>query len=276
MKTEQCDIVQDLLPLYADGSLSKASADLVDAHLAECEDCRTTLTQMQSETGIEAPDINVSASLNNIKKEAFGGAAAILGGILAVVVISFAALAIRYALPILRGFTPMDDRDLTVSVEDGNVVVTPTETKFCTQLFYIYRVNDDETISMYLTFSDANTQYSIAGGTWVKSEWDVIPFARSGEGGNFVGASAGGNCQLKRPTKITLHGNIKEVYYVKAKGLNEGKWMSVIRENAKALSKELDEIKEDGVYYKYIPTDGFDFDSIGETILIWSAEGDSN
>ena len=34
MKTAQCDIVQDLLPLYADGSLSQASVEFVDAHLA--------------------------------------------------------------------------------------------------------------------------------------------------------------------------------------------------------------------------------------------------
>ncbi|UFJ39513.1 zf-HC2 domain-containing protein [Brevibacillus humidisoli] len=37
---EQCDIVQDILPLYMDGALRQPTKDYVQRHLAECERCR--------------------------------------------------------------------------------------------------------------------------------------------------------------------------------------------------------------------------------------------
>ena len=39
MKTN-CDIIRDLLPLYAEHITSEASNALVEEHLAECEACR--------------------------------------------------------------------------------------------------------------------------------------------------------------------------------------------------------------------------------------------
>ena len=42
-----CDVVQDLLPLYVDGVCSADSRQLVDAHLAECDDCRRVLADLQ-------------------------------------------------------------------------------------------------------------------------------------------------------------------------------------------------------------------------------------
>lgn len=48
-----CDVVQDLLPLYVDGVCSADSRQLVDAHLAECDDCRRVLADLQeSETEV--------------------------------------------------------------------------------------------------------------------------------------------------------------------------------------------------------------------------------
>lgn len=48
-----CDVVQDLLPLYVDGVCSADSRQLVDAHLAECDDCRRVLANLQeSETEV--------------------------------------------------------------------------------------------------------------------------------------------------------------------------------------------------------------------------------
>ena len=41
-----CDVVRDLLPLYADGACSPASAALVEAHLAGCPACRRLHREM--------------------------------------------------------------------------------------------------------------------------------------------------------------------------------------------------------------------------------------
>ena len=46
MKTN-CDIIRDLLPLYAEHITSEATNALVEEHLAECEACRAELEQME-------------------------------------------------------------------------------------------------------------------------------------------------------------------------------------------------------------------------------------
>lgn len=52
-KKLSCAVVQDLLPLYVDGVCSDESKRLVEAHLAECADCRalcTALKESEAET----------------------------------------------------------------------------------------------------------------------------------------------------------------------------------------------------------------------------------
>lgn len=43
-----CDIIQDLLPSYADGLTSPASSEAIEAHLAECPTCATAYAAMQT------------------------------------------------------------------------------------------------------------------------------------------------------------------------------------------------------------------------------------
>ena len=46
MKTN-CDIIRDLLPLYAEHITSEATNALVEEHLTECQACRAELEQME-------------------------------------------------------------------------------------------------------------------------------------------------------------------------------------------------------------------------------------
>ena len=48
--SKQCEIVQDLLPLYVDGACSKASAEMIKEHLETCTDCKAIYEQMCSHT----------------------------------------------------------------------------------------------------------------------------------------------------------------------------------------------------------------------------------
>ena len=41
-----CEVIRDLLPLYAEHMASPASTALVEEHLQECEACRAELEQM--------------------------------------------------------------------------------------------------------------------------------------------------------------------------------------------------------------------------------------
>ena len=46
-----CDIVRDLLPLYADGLCSEESRKAVEEHLKSCEACRSFYEAMQAISG---------------------------------------------------------------------------------------------------------------------------------------------------------------------------------------------------------------------------------
>ncbi len=50
MKLE-CDVIRDLLPLYAEKLASPASSALVEQHLAACPACRAELEQMEKGRG---------------------------------------------------------------------------------------------------------------------------------------------------------------------------------------------------------------------------------
>ena len=47
--SKDCGIVEDLLPLYHDGVCSQESRELVESHLAQCENCRKMLGQIDGE-----------------------------------------------------------------------------------------------------------------------------------------------------------------------------------------------------------------------------------
>ncbi len=44
-KSNDCGIVRDLLPLYADGEASKESSLFIEEHMAGCEECRRAYRQ---------------------------------------------------------------------------------------------------------------------------------------------------------------------------------------------------------------------------------------
>ena len=66
----QCDIVQDLLPLYYDDACTPASRDLVEQHLQTCEKCRKTYDGLKN-TSIDDAIKNESAGIleRHAKKE---------------------------------------------------------------------------------------------------------------------------------------------------------------------------------------------------------------
>ena len=45
MKTD-CEVIRDLLPLYADNACSVKSRAMVEEHLQECPDCRELVSRL--------------------------------------------------------------------------------------------------------------------------------------------------------------------------------------------------------------------------------------
>lgn len=55
MKTEECDIIKDILPSYCDKITSSTTNKLVEKHIQTCEECSNELQNMKKE--IESPII---------------------------------------------------------------------------------------------------------------------------------------------------------------------------------------------------------------------------
>lgn len=68
MKKNNCDIVRDLLPLYAEDMCSEESRKAVAEHLSECGECRKELEKINANVIIQA-DSDISA-FKRIKKRA--------------------------------------------------------------------------------------------------------------------------------------------------------------------------------------------------------------
>ena len=48
----KCEIIRDLLPLYCDGLCSEASKQEIEAHVAQCQECRACLAEMKEEAPV--------------------------------------------------------------------------------------------------------------------------------------------------------------------------------------------------------------------------------
>lgn len=56
MKKHSCQLINDLLPLYAEALCSEESRKTVAEHLAECDECNTQLRKMNTEIHVKADD----------------------------------------------------------------------------------------------------------------------------------------------------------------------------------------------------------------------------
>lgn len=96
--SKQCKIVEDLLPLYHDGVCSQESRQMVEEHLAGCENCKKLLGKMDVElVAPTAQDVNIKPleSINKMMKK--GKRKALVTGIsiaLTVVLVLFAGMSI--------------------------------------------------------------------------------------------------------------------------------------------------------------------------------------
>lgn len=77
MEHRECEIVGDLLPLYLDGVCSPASADLVEAHLAACENCRALREEMEKKAPLPEGEWKGADLFRTLRRRAFAVFAAL-------------------------------------------------------------------------------------------------------------------------------------------------------------------------------------------------------
>ena len=71
MSKQTCEMIRDLLPLYADGVCSEESRKAVNEHLASCKECSDMLQKMNQKVAIAA-ETDITA-VKKIKKRIFLG-----------------------------------------------------------------------------------------------------------------------------------------------------------------------------------------------------------
>jgi len=144
--SKQCKIIKDLLPLYHDGVCSAESRELVDAHLSQCEDCRKTLEEIDSELLLppaKDTDVNplrsITKTINHRQKKALiKGIAITLSLILIVFVcksIGWYTKEYNYYAAFAKGHSPMLDEPIpgvgyTYSWEDDAYIYFVTVPSF--------------------------------------------------------------------------------------------------------------------------------------------------
>lgn len=93
-----CKIIQDLLPLYADGIASEETNEAVREHIAECEECGKIYEKMtESPEIIESPQNDRDVDyMKKIKSRGRKITAAIVGGLFAAAAIVLLCLKLFY------------------------------------------------------------------------------------------------------------------------------------------------------------------------------------
>lgn len=139
-----CGIIDDLLPLYADGACSEESNAAIEAHLASCEACRKKLERMQSDTVVSETskstgEVAVVKYANKVRKHRIKLAIGIVAlSVIATCLLSLVFLTLKdmhnYANPIIHeveaGTYNLTSNDLEVTVADvGEYVLFTNNTK---------------------------------------------------------------------------------------------------------------------------------------------------
>lgn len=105
-----CEIVQDLLPLYCDGACNQDSKRAVEAHLKDCEKCRTDLRFMKQDvkaSSVHTKDDKIVKAAAAAWKR--GKARAFMKGCL-IALLSIAILVVGYCS--FHWFSTADENDL--------------------------------------------------------------------------------------------------------------------------------------------------------------------
>ena len=144
-----CGIIDDLLPLYADGACSEESKAAIEAHLVSCEVCRKKLERMQSdavvsETSKPTGEVTVVKYANKVRKHRIKLAIGIVAiSVIAACLLSLVFLTLKdmhnYANPIIHEVEistyNLTSNDLEVAVSDvDNYIFFTNNTKIAVSI----------------------------------------------------------------------------------------------------------------------------------------------
>lgn len=147
MSKNNCELIKDLLPLYADEVCSEESRKAVAEHIAECSDCRSDLEKMGRHIAVEADkDVKI---IKRIKRRVWIERIVITGIIVLTAFLGVFILKIA-ALDVVK---PMDyekhnlDENIWIEVDDNG------------DLWLVKKGIAAESVYIYPTLRDGNGNY---------------------------------------------------------------------------------------------------------------------
>lgn len=118
MKNISCNIINDLLPLYAENMLSEDSKKLVEEHMEQCESCRNSLENLKRPIATNTVNFNDIKPLEKIKKKNHKIITIIIiAAVVVTIVLNLAVIGIAYC------FIHSDNVILTQDISDYSAYV---------------------------------------------------------------------------------------------------------------------------------------------------------
>lgn len=197
---KQCEIVQDLLPLYVDGACSESSVAMVKEHLESCPECKTLYEKLCSDTGegtLKAEMVGVVAKREKkVKKKRLLTivASVVLTIVLIFTVINLWPASIDYGSSEIYSREDMDDaikliKDQFYSWEGCKLYsIYYTDDSFCQrEIEYVNTLADDSvTYTECIVFRTRFRSPVFGGGAWnANFEYDWSWYLARTEGGEW-------------------------------------------------------------------------------------------
>lgn len=156
MDKVHCNIIQDLLPLYADDVVSSESKAMVDAHLISCPECREILNEIRS--SIPVPQHSNTTLIKKIKRKQ-----QIKSVALAVVLALFfyAIIGAPIVAYVKDSFVEYNSDDCIVSeLEDGSPIIEMSERAKGANIYYLYDADESGNTEVYICI-DSNRRSAV-------------------------------------------------------------------------------------------------------------------
>lgn len=156
MDKVHCNIIQDLLPLYADDVVSPESKTMVDAHLISCPKCREILEEIRS--SIPVPQHSDTTLFKKIKRKQ-----QIKSIAFAVVIALFfyAIIGDPIVAYIKDSLIEYNSNDCIVSEsQDGSPIIQMSERAKGANVYYLYDVDESGNTAVYICI-DSNRRSAV-------------------------------------------------------------------------------------------------------------------
>ena len=196
---KQCEIVQDLLPLYVDGACSESSSEMIKEHLETCPECKALYEKLCANTGEDLLKAEMAGVVANHEKKAKKKrlltvfASVVLTIVLIFTVISLWPASIDYGSSEIYSREDMNEaialiKDQFYSWEGCKLYsIYYTDDSFCQrEVDYVNTLTDDVVYTECIVFRTRFRSPIFGGGAWNPNfEYDWSWYLARTEGGEW-------------------------------------------------------------------------------------------